>query len=81
MNVFYSWALTNEAQGVTLDNAMSATPKVTIPPLAPGTELTFTVTVKGRGFHIPSTPSSVRANAGARCADGRRGLQHRESEA
>ena len=50
-NVTYSWALTNPSSGVTVtfDDAASATPVVTIPALAAGTELTFTLTVTGRG--------------------------------
>ena len=49
-NVFYSWALTDPASGVTVtfDAATSAKPVVTIPALADGTELTFTLTVTGR---------------------------------
>ena len=49
-NVTYSWALTAPASGVTVtfDDAASATPVVTIPALADGTELTFTLTVTGR---------------------------------
>ena len=50
-NVTYSWALTSPASGVTVtfDDAASATPVVTIPALTEGAELTFTVTVTGRG--------------------------------
>ena len=48
-NVTYSWALTSPASGVTFDDAASATPVVTIPALADGAELTFTLTVNGRG--------------------------------
>ena len=50
-NVTYSWALTNPPSGVTVtfDDATSATPMVTIPALTTGTELTFTLTVTGRG--------------------------------
>ena len=50
-NVTYGWALTDPASGVTVtfDDAASATPEVTIPALAVGTELTFTLTVTGRG--------------------------------
>ena len=48
-NVTYSWAQTRPASGVTFDDSTSATPVVTIPPLAAGTELTFTLTVTGRG--------------------------------
>ena len=49
-NVTYSWALTSPTSGVTVtfDDAASATPVVTIPALADGTELTFTLTVTGR---------------------------------
>ena len=50
-NVTYSWALTSPTSGVTVtfDDAASATPVVTIPALADGAELTFTLTVTGRG--------------------------------
>ena len=50
-NVTYSWALTNPASGVpvTFDNNASAKPVVTIPALTEDTELTFTLTVTGRG--------------------------------
>ena len=50
-NVTYRWALTTPESGVrvTFDDATSATPEVTIPNLAAGTELTFTLTVTGRG--------------------------------
>ena len=50
-NVTYSWALTSPTSGVTVtfDDAASATPVVTIPALANGTELTFTLTATGRG--------------------------------
>ena len=50
-NVTYGWALTEPASGVTVtfDDATSATPEVTIPALAEGTGLTFTLTVTGRG--------------------------------
>ena len=49
-NVTYGWALTSPTSGVTVtfDDAASATPVVTIPALADGTELTFTLTVTGR---------------------------------
>ena len=52
-NVTYRWALTTPARGVMFDDARSPTPEVTIPVLAAGTELTFTLTVTGRG-HIGS---------------------------
>ena len=50
-NVTYRWALTTPASGVTVtfDNATSAMPEVTIPALTEGIELTFTLTVTGRG--------------------------------
>ena len=50
-NVTYRWALTTPASGVTVtfDDSTSATPEATIPTLAAGTELTFTLTVTGRG--------------------------------
>ena len=48
-NVTYRWALTTTASGVTFDNATSATPVVTIPAQMEDTELTFTLTVTGRG--------------------------------
>ena len=50
-NVTYSWALTSPATGVTVmfDDDTSASPTVTIPALAANTELTFTLTVTGRG--------------------------------
>ena len=51
-NVTYNWALTSPTSGVTVtfDDAASATPVVTIPALAEGTELTFTLTVTGRAL-------------------------------
>ena len=54
-NVTYGWALTDPASGVmvTFDDDTSATPVVTIPALAAGTELTFTLTVTGRAT-VPS---------------------------
>ena len=50
-NVTYSWALTSPTSGVTVTfaDAASARPVVTIPALTVGTELTFTLTVTGRG--------------------------------
>ena len=50
-NVFYAWALTTPASGVTVsfDDNTSVTPQVTIPALAADTDLTFTLTVTGRG--------------------------------
>ena len=48
-NVTYGWALTTPTSGATFDDNTSPTPEVTIEALAPGTELTFTLTVTGRG--------------------------------
>ena len=50
-NVTYSWALTDPASGVTVtfDDNTSAKPVATIPALAEGAELTFTLTVAPRG--------------------------------
>ena len=49
-NVTYRWRQTSgPTSGVTFDDATSATPVVTIPALADGAELTFTLTVTGRG--------------------------------
>ena len=48
-NVTYGWALTEPASGVTFDDDTSVTPKVTVPSLPEDTELTFTLTVTGRG--------------------------------
>ena len=54
-NVTYSWALTTPSSGVTVsfDDRRRGTPKVTIPAVAAGTELTFTLTVTGRGGANP----------------------------
>ena len=61
-NVTYSWALTNPASGVTVtfDNNASAKPVVTIPALTEDTELTFTLTVTGRGTNgiAPATDTA-----------------------
>ena len=50
-NVSYSWALTDPASGVDVlfDDNTSVTPQVAISALAADTELTFTLTVTGRG--------------------------------
>ena len=50
---------------MTFDDAASATPVVTIPALAEGAELTFTLTVTGRAYqHLhaapPPTPTPPR---------------------
>ena len=47
-NVTYSWAQTTSVSGVSFGDNASATPVVTIPALAEGTELIFTLTVTGR---------------------------------
>ena len=60
-NVTYSWALTSPASGVTFDDAASATPVVTIPALTDGAELTFTVTVTGRGGINGTAPDTDAA--------------------
>ena len=62
-NVFYSWALTAPASGVTVtfDDAASATPEATIPALTVGTELTFTLTVTGRGGTNGGAPDTDTA--------------------
>ena len=58
-NVTYGWALTNPTGWpVTLDDDTSAKPVVTIPALPAGTELTFALTVSGRGG-----PSALRGTA------------------
>ena len=48
-NVSYSWELTTPTSGVTFDDNRSAMPVVTIPALPEDTELSFTLTVTGRG--------------------------------
>ena len=48
-NVSYSWELTTPTSGVMFDDNRSAMPVVTIPALAADTELSFTLTVTGRG--------------------------------
>ena len=62
-NVFYSWALTAPASGVTVtfDDAASATPEATIPALTAGAELTFTLTVTGRGGERGTAPDTDTA--------------------
>ena len=54
-NVTYRWTLTDPTSGVTVtfDSNTKARPSVTIPELDAGTELTFTVTVNGRGATLP----------------------------
>ena len=64
-NVTYSWAASGAA--VTFDDAASATPVVTIPALADGTELTFTLTVTGRATNASfgSAPATDTATVTA----------------
>ena len=66
-NVTYGWALTDPASGVTVtfDDAASATPVVTIPALATDTELTFTLTVTGRGGTDGIAPATDTATVTA----------------
>ena len=66
-NVTYGWALTTSTSGVTVtfDDDTSATPVVTIPALAEGAELTFTLTVTGRGGSHSIDPATDTANVTA----------------
>ena len=66
-NVTYGWALTDPASGVTVtfDDAASATPVVTIPALATDPELTFTLTVTGRGGTDGIAPATDTATVTA----------------
>ena len=73
-NVFYSWALTTPASGVdvSFDDNARAMPEVTIAPLLAGTELTFTLTVTGRGgangIATDTDTATVTTQAAARAA-------------
>ena len=60
-NVTYGWALTTPASGATFDDNTSPTPEVTIEALAADTELTFTLTVTGRGGTDGITPDTDAA--------------------
>ena len=66
-NVTYGWALTDPASGVTVtfDDATSATTVVTIPEVAEGTELAFTLTVTGRGGTDGSATATATLNGTA----------------
>ena len=66
-NVTYGWALTTSTSGVTVtfDDDTSATPVVTIPALAEGAELTFTLTVTGRGGSHSIDPATDTAKVTA----------------
>ena len=67
MNVTYRWALTTPASGVrvTFDDSTSATPEATIPTLAAGTELAFTLTVTGPGGTQGTAPGTDTATVTA----------------
>ena len=64
-NVTYGWALTTPASGATFNDNTSATPEATIEALAPGTILTFTLTVTGRGGTDGITPDTDTATVTA----------------
>ena len=64
-NVTYGWALTTPASGATFNDNTSPTPEVTIEALAPYTELTFTLTVTGRGGTDGITPDTDTATVTA----------------
>ena len=70
-NVTYGWALTDPASGVTVkfDDAASVMPKVTIQALAAGTELTFTLTVTGRGGTSGIDPATDSAKVTSTASD------------
>ena len=70
-NVTYGWALTDPASGVTVtfDNDASPTPEVTIPALTAGTELTFTLTVTGRGGTSGIDPATDIAKVTSTASD------------
>ena len=70
-NVTYGWALTDPVSGVTVtfDDAASATPEVTIPEVAVDTELTFTLTVTGRGGTDGIAPATDTATVTAAASD------------
>ena len=62
-NVTYRWELTDPASGVMemFDDDTSVTPQVTIPKLAVDTDLTFTLTVTGRGGASGTAPGTDTA--------------------
>ena len=64
-NVTDHWTLTNPSSGVTVtfDDAARVTPEVTTPALAEGAELTFTLTVAGRGGAFAATNTAPTASA------------------
>ena len=65
-NVTYSWRQTSgPTSGVTFDDTAIATPEVTIPALTASTELTFTLTVTGRGGTSGTAPDTDTATVTA----------------
>ena len=68
-NVTYGWALTDPASGATFNDNTSPTPEVTIEALAPGTELTFTLTVTGRGGTSGIDPATDIAKVTSTASD------------
>ena len=76
-NVTYGWALTTPASGATFNDNTSPTPEVTIEALAPYTELTFTLTVTGRGGTDGITPDTDTATVTATGPPARRGSRCR----
>ena len=64
-NVTYGWALTDPASGVdvTFDDDTSDMPQATIPALLVDTELTFTLTVTGRGDSSSDTGDGVQTGS------------------
>ena len=68
-NVTYSWVLTPTTNGVTIDDNTSATPEVTIPALTANTELTFTLTVTGKGGSYTATDTATVMVTGTTSSD------------
>ena len=69
-NVTYSWRQTSgPTSGVTFDDDTSATALVTIPALMAETELTFTLTVTGRGGTSGIDPATDSAKVTATASD------------
>ena len=68
-NVTYGWALPDPASGVTIDDDTSVTPEATIPALTADTELTFTLTVTGRGGENGIAPGTDTATVRVTRAD------------
>ena len=61
-NVTYKWVLSKPTSGVTVtfDDDTRVTPQVMIPELAVGTELTFKLTVTGRGDRLGTTSDGIK---------------------